>query len=433
MKGKRLLVLIGSVCLVLVLAALPFMAACVPEEEEKPPPAVEPIVLGEPEALGFYQGDYGSRAAKLAVEEINAKGGVDVAGVKRPFKIELMDTRDLEAGVPVSEALSVVEKLILDKEVDFLIGGPNRSEAALAAMDLAAKYKVIHLISNCVWTPAYTGKIAENYEDYKYCFRATFNIVSLFPMLTELCEQLKTEYGFDKAYIIVQDVAHATAAGDGVSATLTKKGWTITGYDKYPTGSSDFSMALLKAKEAGAQVLFVWWDGPEGAILAKQWADLEVPSLVMGFVAGTGFEDSWEAMEGEIAYFLGFMIRVGGVATSKIPWSVEFFNAFKQKYGEEPEIDCCATSYMAPYILKEAIELAGTTDSDAVIAALEKIDMAAIYGRVKFNPENHELIHGSDPDTSAVGCWIQWLEGKRVIVAPPSVATQSLELPPWMK
>ena len=59
-----------------------------------------------------------------------------MGGKKRPFAVEVIDTRDLEPGVPVSEALLGVEKLILEKKADFIVGGPVRSEAALAAMDL---------------------------------------------------------------------------------------------------------------------------------------------------------------------------------------------------------------------------------------------------------------------------------------------------------
>jgi len=50
------------------------------------------------------------RGITLAVEEINAKGGVDVAGGMRPLNIEIMDTRDLEPGVLVAKALLGNEK-----------------------------------------------------------------------------------------------------------------------------------------------------------------------------------------------------------------------------------------------------------------------------------------------------------------------------------
>ena len=89
--------------------------------------AAKPIVLGCPLSTAFLYGWDAERGIKLAVEEINAKGGVTVGGERLPFKVEVIDTRDLEPGVPVSEALLAVEKLILDKKSDFILGGPVRS------------------------------------------------------------------------------------------------------------------------------------------------------------------------------------------------------------------------------------------------------------------------------------------------------------------
>src|SRR3970282_227525 len=75
--------------------------------------AAEPrIVIGAPLATAFLYGWDAERGIKLAVEEINAAGGVKVGGKKRPFAVEVIDTRDLEAGGHVSEALLGVEKLI---------------------------------------------------------------------------------------------------------------------------------------------------------------------------------------------------------------------------------------------------------------------------------------------------------------------------------
>ena len=104
------------------------------EDLSAQPPS--PIRLGCPLPLGFVYGRASEQGIRLAVEEINAEGGVNVGGVRHPFAVEVMDTRDLEPGVPVSDALLAVEKLILEKKADFIIGGPVRSEAALAAMDL---------------------------------------------------------------------------------------------------------------------------------------------------------------------------------------------------------------------------------------------------------------------------------------------------------
>ena len=115
----------------------------------------KPIVIGCPLSTAFLYGWTAEKGIKLAVEEINASGGVKVGGVRRSFEVVVMDTRDLEPGVPVSEALLVVEKLILEKKADFIVGGPVRSEAALAAMDLLARYRKISILTTGVLTPKY--------------------------------------------------------------------------------------------------------------------------------------------------------------------------------------------------------------------------------------------------------------------------------------
>jgi branched-chain amino acid transport system substrate-binding protein len=88
---------------------------------------------------------------------------------------------------------------------------------------------------------------------------------------------------------------------------------------------------------------------------------------------------------------------------------------------------------MAPYVLKDAIERAGSLDPDAVVAALEKTDLMGVYGRIRFDPKSHQVIPSLDPAEGAVGTIFQWQEGKRVVVFPKSIAMGEIKLPPWMK
>ncbi len=169
--------------------------------------AEQPIVIGAPLSTAFLYGWDAERGIKLAADEINAAGGVKVGAVNRPFKVEVIDTRDLEPGVPVSEALLGLEKLILEKKADFIIGGPVRSEAALAAMDILNRYKKVSIVTTGVLTPAYHKKVEDNYGKYKYCFRNTSHVGVMMGEFVTLLEDLRKSYGFDKAAIMVQDVA----------------------------------------------------------------------------------------------------------------------------------------------------------------------------------------------------------------------------------
>ena len=398
--------------------------------------AAKPIIIGCPLSTAFLYGWDAERAMTLAVEEINAKGGVNVKGVKRPFKMVVIDTRDLEPGVPVSEALLVVEKLILENKADFIMGGPVRSEAALAAMDLLAKYKKVSILTTGVLTPRYHARVAEKYDKYKYCFRVTGEAKwmvggEIVPSLLFI----EKHYGLKRLFIMIQDVAHARTGGGIIAKVMPKKGWEVLGDPEiYPTGTTDFSMGLLKAKREKAQIILIWMDMPETSILLKQWYDLKVPALPFGSIIAAAEQPGfWKATEGKGEYTLANVVNAGNAPSNATPWTMKFVNAYKKKWGIEPEGYGTSTSYMGPYVLKDAIERAGSLGSDAVVAALEKTDMMGVYGRIRFDPKSHQVIPSLDPDEGAVGTIFQWQAGKRVVVFPPKIAMGKIKLPPWMK
>jgi len=396
--------------------------------------AENPITIGCPLSTAFVYGWDAERGITLAVEEINAAGGVDVGGVKRPFALEVIDTRDLEPGVPVSEALMAVEKLILEKKADFLVGGPVRSEAALAAMDILSKYKKVSIVTTGVLTPKYNARVAEEYDRLKYCFRIHGEAKQLVGEIMACFKELKEKYGLNKVFIMVQDVAHARGGGGIIAKLAEKAGWEVTGTEVYPTGTTDFSMGLLKAKKTEAQVLNIWMDMPESSILLKQWYELKIPALPFGSTLAAAEQPGfWKATEGKGEYTLCNVVNAGNAPSNATPWTMKFYNAYTKRWGVEPEGLGSSSSYMAIYVLKDAIERAKSLDSDKVVAALEKTDMMGVYGRIRFDPKGHQIIPALDPKEGAVGTILQWQGGKRVVVFPKSIATGDIKLPPWMK
>jgi branched-chain amino acid transport system substrate-binding protein len=399
--------------------------------------AEKPIILGCPLSTAFLYGWDAERAITLAVEEINAKGGVNVGGKKRPFKVEVIDTRDLEPGVPVSEALLAVEKLILEKKADFIIGGPVRSEAALAAMDLLSKYKKVSILTTGVLTPKYHKRVAANYDKYKYCFRITGEAVWM--VLGEIIPSLEVigkKFGLNRMFIMIQDVAHARGGGGLIAKKMAGKGWTIIGGkpEIYPTGSTDFSMGLLKARREKAQIILIWMDMPETSILLKQWHDMKIPALPFGSIIAAAEQPGfWKATEGKGEYCLANVVNAGNAPSNATAWTMKFVNAYKKRWNIEPEGYGTSTSYMTPYVLKDAIERAGSLKSDAVISALENTNMVGVYGLIKFDPKSHQVVPSTDPEKGAVGTIFQWQAGKRVVVFPQKISMGEIKLPPWMK
>lgn len=391
----------------------------------------KPILVGVPGS--FASGThalYGLWGTQLAVEEINAAGGVKVGGVKRPFKIISIDTRDNEAGVPISESLLAVEKLILDDKVDVLCGGPTMSEAGMAMLDLVAKHNVVHLTSMGVWTPAWGKKVAKRPKRYRKSFKASNNIAKVIPSGVDLLDSLKKQYGFDTAYIIIQDIMYCRAAAGAFEKIGGKRGWKILGKELIPLGTTDFSPQLLNAKKSGAKVLFYWWTEKTMNIFYRQFADLKVPAIPFGMTATQVEPEVWDAVNGKCAYFI-FNAMDAAATSTKPPGAVKFQKAFQKKF-KKPVSGLAASAYVGPYILKDAIERAGSLDTDALVAAMEKTDMMGVNGRIRFQ-KDHTCVKSNDPKEGVVPNWSQWLDGKRRCVGPPSIADTQVVLPPWMK
>jgi branched-chain amino acid transport system substrate-binding protein len=396
--------------------------------------AAEPIVIGVPTSLGFMEGKESHKAVQMAVGEINANGGVMVGGQKRPFKVVAADLRDAAAGVPVPEALLGIEKLILEKKPTAILVGPFRSEALLAGMDIFAKYKM-PLLGTVAMSPGTEARIKKEPEKYKYIFRVSLNVIYWVKLLAGTNATLKNEFGFDKVYIMNQDVAWARGTAGGMAKKVYPKlGIEVVGHDQFPTGFSDFSSALMKAKAKGAGILFTCFDMPESGVLVKQWKSLRVPALIVGFISPMAGEVAWKTFNRKIGGLMNAVFELGNIPSQKYAPARNFYNNYKKTYGKGIQSGHGpAPSYESVYILKEAIERAGSLDPDAIVAEIEKTDRKGVMGRIRFD-EGHQVIYGTDPAETAVGAFFQWTaDGKRKIVYPPSLAEGEITLPSWVK
>jgi branched-chain amino acid transport system substrate-binding protein len=397
-----------------------------------PVSAQQTLTLGVPTSLKLIEGAEGHKAAMLAVEEINAKGGVKAGNEKRLLKIEALDIRDGEPGVPVSEALLGIEKLILDKKIYATVVGNFRSEALLAAMDIYSKYKIIN-IGTIAMTPKFQEKVLSDPEKYKYSFRNCLDSVYLMGYISGMMKHINQQFGYNKAYIITQDVLWATATGSLMEKWFKENGWTVVGTERYPTGASDFSSSLMKARSGGAQMIMPVFDMPTSGVLVKQWRGMKVPAMLGGFISPLCGNKAWDTFDKEIEGALNVMFEIGHVPVKSYPPSGKFFDAYKKRWKEEVQSGHGVSgSYDAVYVLAAAIEKAGTFDPDKVAAQIAKTDLAGAVGRIKYN-DGHQLIFGQDPKVAAIAATIQWQKGARVVVLPEAAAEAKIEKPAWMK
>ena len=216
--------------------------------------------------------------AKLAVEQINAKGGV----LGRPIELLVEDSAN-DVGTGVQKTRKLIER---DK-VSFIIGDVN-SGIAQAIAQVTAEKKVLHVVSGG-HTDSITGKDCK-WNVYRVCNTTRMEANSV----TDL---LFSKYG-KKWHFITPDYAFGHTLYDACAANLKKLGGTITGNELTPLGTSDFSAYLIKARAANPDVLLLLPQGSDMVNCLKQIVQFGINKQI--HVAGTQQElESLEALPPE--------------------------------------------------------------------------------------------------------------------------------------
>lgn len=397
----------------------------------------KPIVLGMPSSFFQPLVKSGKLAIEMAMDEINAGGGILVKdeGAKRPLKLVTADTRCGEPGTPVHAALMAVDKLISDEKPDAILVAPFRSEAMVATMDLIAKNKIV-----TIQTISQTPRLNEIYkgdpEKYKYWFRATTNSIYVGTNAANTIDALRKQFGHERLFIIAQDTLWARATADALKGTLEKLGWKTMGYEPVAVGTNDFSPVLSKAKAAGTQVLYVVGDMPTLPVAFRQWKSMKIPTMLFLDFAVVTSPKAWATYGDDLDYVMVMPFPGGaGAPVKALPKSVDFHNRWRDK--KLPLMDdprTVSSAYDAVYILKDAIERAGFVPSknpDKFVTFLEATDMTGISGRIRF--KDHQQQFNGDPKESSIIVSYQWRAGKLVPVYPDLVGEAKIELAPWMK
>ena len=188
--------------------------------------------------------------AQLAVDEINAKGGIS----SRKVELLVEDSTSGDASVAVQKA----NKLIEGDKVNFLIGNIN-SALAQAMANVSNEKGVFHIVPGG-HTDSVTGT---------QCHWNVFRVCNTTRMETNSVSQLLLSYG-KKWYFIVTDYAFGHGLQAGFEASLTAANGTELGADQVPLGSTDFSANLIKAQSTNPDAIVLLLAGDDMINCLKQ-------------------------------------------------------------------------------------------------------------------------------------------------------------------
>ena len=363
----------------------------------------------------------------LAAEEINAEGGI------LGRQVELIE-EDYGGGDDLIIVTNALTKLITVHKVDFILGGPG-GLTAITMQDIIAQHKII-LISGGTIPEEVTQRVLDDYEQYKYYFHAGFNDTCAMLGITDSMQHIRDLTGFSKIGYLGEGWA-----GDIMKRLddfLPENGFELVYKSMIPYGTIDFSSYFAQAEAAGVEVLIPMISTEAGLPFAKEYYDRQSPMLVFGGICTLASDPhGWEWTDGKCDHmdFAQFPITTGYPFTSK---TLQTRDAYMNRWGEAITISAANAYDGIKFILKDAIERAGTIETEAVIKALEETSVETSSARDFVFTESHAMMMGKDannPDEDyAIIIGFQWQDGVQVPVDPRKImeeAGATLTFPDW--
>ena len=316
----------------------------------------------------------------LAAKEINATGGV------LGKKIELV-LRDDEA--KNERGVEIAQEFINKTKVAATVGYINTG-VALASQRFFQEAK-IPVINNVATGTLITRQFEKEPENYIFRTSAADNIQA--PMIVE---EAVTRRGFKKVAILADSTAYGDLGRKDLTAALEAKGITPLVSEKFNIGDKDMTAQLLKAKEAGAEVILTYAIGPELAMIANGMAKIawKKPMIGSWTLSMANFIDT-AGKNGEGATMPQTFVQNGNTPKRKA-FIDAYLKEFKPKKDRIDSPVSAAQGYDSVYLLAAAMQQAGTTEGPKVREALENLQtkmegVVTVYDK-PFSKGDHEAI-----------------------------------------
>ena len=317
---------------------------------------------------------------KLAVAEINAKGGVLGRQIQL---IERDDEAKNERGVQIAQ------ELINKEKVAATVGYINTG-VALASQRFYQEAK-IPVMNNVATGSVITQQFAKEPENYIFRNSANDQIQSHM-IIKEAVDNRK----FKKVAILADSTNYGQLGREDLEKALAEKKMTAVAIEKYNIKDVDMTAQLLKAKQAGAEVVLTYGIGPELAQIANGMEKLgwKVPLIGSWTLSMANFIDN-AGKNGN-----GTRMPQTFIQDPNTPKRKAFIDAYVKAYnppqGRMPSPVSAAQGYDSIYLLAAAIKQAGSTEGPKVKAALEnlseKVEGVVTTYNKPYAKDDHEAI-----------------------------------------
>jgi branched-chain amino acid transport system substrate-binding protein len=391
-------------------------------------PYYETIKIGIIADIDNIGGKAVLQGAKLAAEQVNAEGGV----LGKNFEIVAEDDDGESGDMDLAVATNAITRLITVDKADFIVS----TYLGMHYREIAFEHKKI-LFTIYDPTEELTQGVLDNYDRYKYYFRTgAGNETAAVEGVTESMVVCREFTGFNKiAFIYWSGMEEFVSY---VTDVLEKQGFDVVLSESVAFDTIDYSGCFARAEEAGAEILYPLIYSSGGIPFVKEYSDRQSPMVMWGDI-GIGSRNNFlEITEGKCEYTTnnGYPVVVGYPLTSK---TVATKDAYEERWGEEISGNAAAAYDTIRFILADAINRAGTIETEAVIEALEETDIETSLCRRFVFTSSHDIMIGRE-GPNRLGedyffvAMFQWQDGVQVPVYPIELmeeAGASFIFPDW--
>ncbi len=346
-----------------------------------------------------YEGQQVVNAQQLAIDEINAAGGIASLGGK---KLELV-VGDSQGNADTGA--SETERLI--SEGVTAVTGTFQSGVTLTCMQKAEQNQIPFVVT----VSANVGLMENGFE---YAYRIQPNASTFVEDFLQYMGEIRTD-DLKTAVLIHEDSLTGTDTGDLVVEGFEQTGLELLDRITYSASTTTLSTEVTKIAELKPDVLITNGYYADTSLLVKELNERGITFKLVCGVANGGIsdpkfiEDFGDTVENFMD--LNYRFNPNNEKTS------ELLASYKEQYGEEMSVHA-VWGYESIYVLADALERAASTDPEAVKTALDETEISdhvlAQNGPITFDEKGENV--------NAAGVFLQIQNGKHVVVYPKEFA-----------
>jgi len=406
----------------------------------------EPVVVG---FIGSFASDTGRstlRGAEIAIEELNAAGGV--LGGRKIKLVKADSAEDVTEGIKAYEYLNEKEK------VDFIISG-SIDDVSLGWMPRMAEYRTPTLDT---WTSAIRAieMVRNEYEKYKMYFMNIACDYALGALYMDFGKDiLKKKMGWETSVVMQEDTAYAAGVYEFIEQDiLSAAGIKIVDHIVYDVNTVDFSPVYNKIIKTKPDFIYLI-SSVKSQVPSSQYVKLQVPVPITGINVSAFGMEYWEDTGG-MGGGMSTLVPPPSLGIPLDPRSQKFIDKYKTKYKSRPRYPHFNgfNAYYGMYNAMKAAERAGGFKPlDKWVKEMENSDLKLYRdGKLWFRyaywkpgeveprteltfPHNNRFdISAPFDDGHPSMVVIQWYQdGSVKTIYPPKYASGEFSVPAWVK